>query len=336
MKYYKAVVFCSNRVEGVFRFKDVFQIYPLSIEEAPKSELIKIYPFVLEYCITDEGQIELDGELKEISNFISELTQSANFQNLILNFLTAFSNYRFFFPKPNVQWFVSIDHELSEAEMNNQISKPGLNVYRFPTMSKNAPITAFTEVDQPEIEPKEHPEYFQNLDIEGTEVVCFSKFMSAAFHNYFLLAKEQQEAIESAAILINQGIELQDTMKSLSFISFVSSIETMVELENKGVKIERCETCKIEKYRVTVKFINYVYKYATNNKNAKKQIQSIYNLRSKIAHTGMLLFGDGKINWSDNEEKDGQRQTHLQAMQLSRLSLMNWVLMRGSELDKQK
>lgn len=35
MKYYKVIVFCSNRIRSYFKFKDVFQIYPL-VSNDPK------------------------------------------------------------------------------------------------------------------------------------------------------------------------------------------------------------------------------------------------------------------------------------------------------------
>jgi hypothetical protein len=36
MKYFKAIVFCSNPVQGFFRFKDIFQLYPLVSKNAPE------------------------------------------------------------------------------------------------------------------------------------------------------------------------------------------------------------------------------------------------------------------------------------------------------------
>jgi len=336
MKYYKAIAFCSNPVEGFFRFRNMFQIYPLKSENAPHNKLVKTYPFVLEYCIVNDEQIQLEGDLAAIGPIVSKLTQSANIQNQILNYLSAISNYRFFFPKASVQWFVSIDPKLSEGEMNSQTSKIGLNAYWYPNMQTDAIITKFTEVNFTEIEPKKHPEYFFHIDIDGSEFVAFSQYIKEAFHYYLLLDKDQRKAVDAAVMLINQGIELRETMKSLSFLSFVSSIETMVAFENKDVKVKICGTCNQQIYKIMAKFRDYLLKYVTDNTDTKKEIDKIYALRSKIVHEGMLFLGDGKIDWSDNIEKNSQWYTHLQVMQISRISLMNWILMRGNENKSKK
>jgi hypothetical protein len=331
MKYFKAIVFSSNPVEGVFRFKNVFQLYPLNAVDAPKDPIIKIYPAVLEYCIAEHEKISLEGDFKELSPIISEWSQSANYQNRILRFLTAFSNYRFFFPRPFPQWFVSIDSKLPREQMNGQTSQAGLNMYRFPSLAKDAFITQFTDVDLAEIEPKNHQEYFTHLDLEGKEPVSFSQYIMAAFHNYFLLNSQQVSAVDSAVMLINQGVELRDTMKSLSFLSFISSIETMVGLANQEVPIERCRSCGQEQFKVMSKFRDYIYKYVSNNDTVKRDVNAMYSLRSKIVHEGMLLLGDGIIDWSETGEKDNQWQRHIMAMQTSRISLMNWLLMGGNK-----
>ena len=36
MKFHKIIAFCSHPITAFFRFKDVFQIYPLDFLEAPK------------------------------------------------------------------------------------------------------------------------------------------------------------------------------------------------------------------------------------------------------------------------------------------------------------
>lgn len=160
MKFYKAVVFCSNPVKGMLRVENIFQIYPLSVDDAPNDDRVPAYPFVIEYCVTDSEEIELEDELKKISPIVSDLTHSTNLQNKILNLLTTFSNYHFYFPKLNIQWFASIDKELSEKEINEQTSKVGITAYTYPSLTKDALITSFSKVSFPEISPQKHPGCF--------------------------------------------------------------------------------------------------------------------------------------------------------------------------------
>jgi hypothetical protein len=41
----------------------------------------------------------------------------------------------------------------------------------------------------------------------------------------------------------------------------------------------------------------------------------------------MLLLGDEQLNWAKSDKVDSQYITHLETMQLARLSLVNWLLM---------
>jgi len=332
MKYHRIIAFCSNRVTGHFRFKDIFQIFPLDAADVPTSKLIKYYPFVLEFRLEDTGRIELDGELKEVSNIIGELTAQLNFQKRILKLLTAFSNYHFFVPQVEPQWFVHADG-LSEEEMNNQTSAAGLNIYCYPKLKEGVPITEFTKVDYARVDTGEHPQCFQHIDLDGKEEVIFSQYLSNALLNYFLLSDDQLAPVDSAIELIAQGVALRATTKSLSFIAFVSSVETMVAYETKDVPLEKCAACGQDQYKVMAKFRDYLFKYVSDGRDAKKTINEIYGLRSKIAHTGLLLFGDGKIDWTANAEGDKHYDLHLKSSMIARLGLMNWILMRGIQKE---
>ncbi|MDZ4795547.1 MAG: hypothetical protein SGI83_14800 [Bacteroidota bacterium] len=94
--------------------------------------------------------------------------------------------------------------------------------------------------------------------------------------------------------------------------------------------VKKCDTCGTQQFRVMGKFRDYLLKYASDNEKTKKEVNDIYNLRSKIAHTGLFLLGDNKIDWSNDAKQNEQGQTHLQVMQISRVSLTIWLLMRGA------
>lgn len=329
MRFYKTIVFCSNPVKGVFRYKDVFQIYPINSSQAPHDDNIKMHPLILEYCVREEKEIDVVKSLAEHQDIISTLASSANLQKFILRALSTFSNYYFFSPRSYLQWFIKVNG--SEEEVNSQKSEVGLNHFYYPGMEKENQIIAFSKTDFAEIPAKEHAEPFMHLDIDGKEMVTFSKYIKGAFHNFYILSTEEQNQLYAAITLINNGLEIKDDLRSMSFISFISSIETMVALENKHVPNERCETCGQERYKVVAKFKDYLLKYASDNPKIKKDIDAIYGLRSKIVHAGMLLLGDTDLDLSDSKSTDAQLHIHLQAMQVSRLSLMNWILKRDEE-----
>ena len=61
---------------------------------------------------------------------------------------------------------------------------------------------------------------------------------------------KKPETVNSAASLICNGVDLRTKMKSLSFISFVSSIETMVNYKFRNVPIENCKEYGQPRYKV--------------------------------------------------------------------------------------
>lgn len=79
------------------------------------------------------------------------------------------------------------------------------------------------------------------------------------------------------------------------------------------------------------KFREYLFKYASDNPNTKKEINDIYKLRSNIVHTGMLFLGDNKIDWPDDKKQNEQWQIHIKVIQINQVSLTNWLLMRDKD-----
>lgn len=329
--FYKAIIFCNNPLKGYYRFEDKFQIYPLLSDNAPKHDKIKMYPVIIEYHVEKDAQVELPDALKEIQDIIAKQTHTQNYQRQIRNLLSAVTNYRFYYPTTELLWFTEIPcGELTE-EVNNQKSKAGMTSYWYPEMHKENVILKFTETGLPPIELVKHPDCFMHIDIDGIDEVKFPEHTNIAIHNFFALDEEVRVTVNSAAALICNGVDLRSNMKSLSFISFVSSIETMVNYEFRNVPIENCKECGQPRYKVVRKFKDYLAKYASDSPTTKKEVDKIYSLRSTIAHTGLLLLGDNKIDWSDDIKQNEQWQSHLQAMQVSRVSLTNWLLMRGTQ-----
>jgi Apea-like HEPN len=327
--FYKAVVFCDNPLTGYYRFEDKFQIYPFVSENAPQSDKIKMYAVAIEYCVDRNVEMEVPELLKDLKDTIARTTHSTNYQRQILSLLSAVSNYRFYYPTPSIQWFGEIPNGELKDEMNKHKSKAGLSLYWYPEMFNENQITSFTEPKFPKVEFVKHPDCFMNLDIEGKEEVKFTQHIDVAIHNYFALIDNVREIVNSAISLICNGIDLRIRMKSISFISFVSSIETMVNYEFRDEEVKKCDTCGTQQFRVMGKFRDYLLKYASDNEKTKKEVNDIYNLRSKIAHTGLLFLGDNKIDWSNDAMQNEQWQTHIQVMQISRVSLTNWLLMRA-------
>lgn len=327
IKFYKAIVFCSNPLTGFYRFKDEFQIYPFQSDNAPQSDKVKLFPIAIEYWVDNSVPIEVHSALTEVSDIVSKMTRSQNRQKEILNLLSSITNYRFFYPTPELSWFAAVPNGIMTEEMNNQKSIGGISLYWYPELYSENQITSFTTLTIPQISFLKHPEYYTFIDLENKEVVQFPQYIDQTLEKYFSLNDDAWQTVNSSTSLICNGLDLRVKMKSLSFVSFVSSIETMVNYEFRNEKNEHCEKCNRPLFSISAKFRNYLFKYASDSAEAKKKINNIYRIRSKIAHTGLLLLGDNLVDWSDDKKQGDEWQTHIEAMQTSRLSLTNWLLL---------
>lgn len=326
IKFYKVIIFSDNPLTTQFRFENKFQIYPYTSPNAPFSDKVKLHPIALEYWVDEDIDVIIPEDFKGLEGFYKQSVITMLPQTKILSLLSSLSNYRFFLPQIKWQWFCSIPNGDNPDEANNQKSVAGLNTYWYPESYAERQINDFSNPDFPQMNLKPHPEYFRNISMDENEEIVFPEYISVALHNYYALPEQIKQIVEAASSLINNGIALRGTMNSLSYISFISSIETLVDFEFKNEIVKKCECCGTSQYRVMGKFRDFIFKYVSSAAETKKQINEIYGLRSKIAHSGELLLADNIYNWGDDTTRSEQWQIHLSAMQLGRVTLSNWLL----------
>ncbi|WIX31667.1 hypothetical protein QO259_12670 [Salinicola sp. JS01] len=75
---------------------------------------------------------------------------------------------------------------------------------------------------------------------------------------YFELDLYQKDRFPSPCALFEKGSELWSSHPSLSFISFVSSLEALVNLEYRGKQVEKCVKCGQDRHRVTKKLLDFL------------------------------------------------------------------------------
>ncbi|MBK8416832.1 MAG: hypothetical protein IPL22_21390 [Bacteroidetes bacterium] len=66
--------------------------------------------------------------------------------------------------------------------------------------------------------------------------------------------------------------------------------------------------------------------YISASNDSIKKYNRIYNTRCDIVHNGILLLGDERIEWRDSNKHKGQSILQIEALQIARLSLVNWLL----------
>lgn len=92
--------------------------------------------------------------------------------------------------------------------------------------------------------------------------------------------------------LYNIAERLFPISASMSFVTYVSSIESLMELgrEISGHKIDHCESCNQKKHEITKRFAEFIKTYSLSEvDDSEKTLKKIYAKRSKMSHSGELL-----------------------------------------------
>jgi Apea-like HEPN len=239
--------------------------------------------------------------------------------------------------------------EITE-ELNNRSSQWGFQMFTFSNLSKELRIDDFIKPEINEVKIKPHTRYYLHEPLEKKDSeIYFPDSIDFAFDNYFtLLSQQSREIIDTVAYLICNGIEMTQKMKSMSFLSFVSSIETLVNYEyadkNSDIKFEcsDCKTlisspykCKCGKpiWGIAFKFREFLKNFISNTEDSIKRYKRIYNFRSSIVHNGALLLGDNQFNWEKSDESKKHTLIYLETMQMSKLALMRWLILKNPNLE---
>jgi hypothetical protein len=346
-KFFRNIIFSKTPLKTHFRVGDKFQIYPIDFKYAPKSKKTDHIPLVIEYWIDEEENPEVSNDWNEIKNSISSTANQINRLNRITRLLSVVSNHRFFnYPATEIVWGMSVPEEITNVnrdQIDQLNSQPFIELYYYPLIAMDMEITDFVKQQHPASILLPHTYYYFYDPIESKEKqITFPRTVYSIFEKYFALDSKSRSIIDTVAHLICNGIDLKMQMKSLSFLSFVSGIETLANFEYKnqkaGVEFD-CPDCQTVKsstiscakcgrpiWGVKAKFKTFLKTYVSESKGSEQKYNRIYNLRSNIVHNGLLLLGDEQHDWTHSDKADSQWKTHLETLQLSRLCLVNWLL----------
>lgn len=321
-------------LKEAFCYRDIFIVQPIARRGVPNSPYAKHYPAFLDYWHDeDEGKDEI------------ELIQlDINKTREICALLTAISNFEFFiYDSSLMAWGIAAPDvrfdDMAEEEVRS-FNKRSRHSFWMPVAGY-----LYEEFATDRIVPKlsvlegntlmildENPFYFTDNPIEeNKKKISFHKNLIDALDSFYALKNDVRQTVFSAIVLIANAINWGLYHQSIGFVSFISSIETMVELENKGVKVHHCENCGQPIYSVKKKFIDYLVKYVSQTEESKKKFNDLYKLRSKIAHTGKLFLSDVEFSLMNVEQNNKEWFKYVEVRQLARLSLYRWLLINKNK-----
>lgn len=311
------VAFSSFPIKGSYRYKDVLQIMSLP-DEAPKPQYIMgaLHPLIIEYrydTIDEENVASIATD--SFDERILESQYAFTKQDEILCVLSVITKYLITKDENGKRWVLcDTDSDWISVECGVGYFWKGLSQF-------GAELTDIDTASIPEI----HYEQYYGNDAFLGESFKLSDSTSSLLDKYFSLDEAKKEAFLSACVLFERSSRTWVISHSLAYIGFISSIEALIEYENKDVKTEKCDDCGQPKFKVRQKFLTFARDYGNHSDEFKKYADKLYNRRSQIGHVGKLLSHDlaGKISGPVVEMNDGMELRNLQ--RVVRIMMINWL-----------
>lgn len=339
----RTIVFSNSKLKSSFRFEDNFQVLPLNMEVKPQNQCARHFPIILEFSI-DDNEIDRYERLKYS-------TALYNRQKEIINLLSCLTNHRFFSYDTSMNgWGIGVPNKpiekITKEEFdifNKQESCWYISGYFYRGLKKDMIINRFSDYSPKAIlkEARMHEYYINNPIDDYQHEICFPNTLPTALHFYYGLSENIRRKVNSSIYLACDGMDISAHKRSLSFLSYISAIEGLIDLDVNEDEIEfecgSCKTIKSSPYKCPVcgrpiwgikqKFVNFLSKYVSMTEKSQKKYKKIYDLRSSITHTGQLFLGD--YNMSFNEERKEKDENdwlmRLETLQLFRIALDSWL-----------
>ena len=342
-KYFKKIVFSNSILKTSFRYEDEFQLLPFNMAHKPQCPYAKHFPLFLEYT--------LDFMDKEPNDIVKLTELQINREKGILNILSCLTNHRFFnYNSSMMGWGVGFPNktienmtETEEQILNNQESRFFIGGYIYNGLKEDLIINGFTDYSSKAVyKDNLLNEYYTDNPIDDYKhEIRFPATLCAALHSYYSLSDKTRKKVDSCIYLACDGIDISAHKRTLSFLSYVSAIEGLIGLEIGDDEIQfECGSCKSIKYSpyncsecgrpiwgIKQKFVNFLSKFVAGSDKSQKIYRDIYNLRSKITHTGKLFSSDYELSFDDSKIEQENRDwlMRLKTLQLFRASLDHWL-----------
>lgn len=329
-KFHRSIVFTKTPLRKKFKYQEIFQIFPATLEGMPYSKTQRHYPCILEFWITQNEHVNVDTEFEELKDSYAETGAIINKEEKILSLLSLISNNLFFrYNDFTGIWGMPILKDDPGEEANSWSSKWCWPHFFFPEMPRQMQITSFSEIQIPTINFRPHTLYYTkdpNLDFHSDREIEFPSTATEILDAYYCLEDSSQKIVDSAIAHSISSMEFRLLKKTLSLLCSFSAVETMVNLEFQDSHIEKCDYCGQLKYSIAKKFRDFLLKYVATSNESKKKFNSYYLLRSKIVHTGRRLKSEKLYSGVSMTEQDADLLTLVEVLQISKFSILNWLL----------
>jgi hypothetical protein len=341
-KYQRTIVFTKVPLNGYYRYKDLFQIFPADFSDMPDSPYKRHYPNILEYWVLDEEIVDREMEFEDLKDLFNLTATIIPKEDKYISLLNSFTNNRFFkYANFDGIWSIPvlIDKETNRIseKVNFMSSQWSMQSFHFPSLPNQLQITKFTSLMLNPILRIEHFKFYTydpHLDINRKKRITLPKTIDLILDSYFSLDNETMQIVDAAIGYNTAAIDLLETKRTLALLSSFTSMETMINLEYRDEDTSSCKECGQTKFSIARKFREYLLKYIGDSAENKKKFNAYYSLRSKIVHTGMRLKSELLFSDFPKQDLDSEYLQRIEILQVGKLAIANWLLKNNNSQKK--
>ena len=289
------------------------------------------FPNILEFWTADDEVIVVPNGWEGLEELHTVTSRMSRKKEQIFSLLTSFSNNLFFeYLGLECNWALPLPHPGTPQDaINNWSSTWSFRMYHFPELPDQLRITEFATHNLPDVARQSITTYFThypNLDSNRDEPVVLPHELDNILDAYYSLDIDTRVVVDSAVAHTVSAVTLHNTNKTLSLLASFTALEAMVNLENRGEAVVKCETCGQPRHSVSAKFRNFLLKYIGDSPQNKKKFNSYYTLRSNVVHAGRQLKTEKLFSDVPEDEAFDELVIRIGILQLEKKAIAIWLL----------
>ena len=305
MKYGRTVVFAPSSTPVLLECPPIFKLYRCPDDFPRPPAMIGHYPLFFEYSFEERSgvrgitefsyRLDAPPKFEDLPRFpipdgLVHACDSARRMQEILDLINAISGQHIIRYGSYQSWFLAIG--------GDHTPRFGQEGYLHPY-----------EAEIQGIEPSPNYEFLDPSVMRTTDQNGATRLvmLAALFRKYFACPDNAVKLrYREACRILARAHRLVAFDLSASFVLMVAAIEGLIQILHMNRKVERCEECNQEQYRVVRKFQNFLDEYCYEISKPVKE--RIYKLRSALVHQGKLLTVDqGRRSYIETAEDLKQR-----------------------------
>ncbi|MBI4098200.1 MAG: hypothetical protein HY426_04145 [Candidatus Levybacteria bacterium] len=318
------ILFCPERVTGYFRYKELFQIFPVP-EGSPMPNVgFRDYPFLIQFTYKKSSNMTVD---------YSRRREKAAIYTRLLNLLC---NQKIRLIRNNAQSYWTFDVDETTGKMTSSYRQEGYTFEGLSLIESN-----FTDTSKTEVMGRAPFQKYYTSPGTSSDPLKLPDNIERSLDRIFSLSEQDHERFFRACTWYEKGQDIWQDSASSSFVALVSAIETLIGEQTKCESCNQdvpegllvCDTCKQPRYQVTKHFKEFLVKHVSDLNTMPKEAAILYSTRSNLAHGVKLLQQDLKPwSFTMNPIKDDEGRMQRNLFYITSIAIYNWLW--GRTLNK--